>query len=441
MMKKLAHIQACGLALGAALMSHPARAQVALYDDPRPGNVTLQETDEGIVFADSNGRTLYTGRDPKPGISACTNEVVTKGSTVQNDIYPLPNPENLMSCVQKHPPALAGDEQPVGDWTIIARPDGLEQWAYQGRPLYTSIKDRRPGDINEPTGEALFAPAILPPEVKIKSLGVAKVLSTPSGQTLYMLPGSSRGKAKCDAECQSRWSPLLAPALALSAGDWTVVPRDGKAGQWAFKGKPLYTFSGDVDDDSLNGDGVDSAAVALAYPLPPVPQQISTSRTVAGWLFADAQGMTVYTWSCTPSPAHGTTVMPEACDDPGDKSFWWYTTCGEIKDCPTMWRPVMASDDDEKSWKGRMWSVVTMPAPWAPVRAADGEPGLKVWAYRGRPVFRYGMEDRPSMVDATRFGIQAQQYWNAIDADGSLIGQPRAPTLAAVERKAADASR
>ncbi len=34
-----------------------------------------------------------------------------------------------------------------GDWTIIDRTDGTKQWAYKGKPLYTFVQDKKPGDM------------------------------------------------------------------------------------------------------------------------------------------------------------------------------------------------------------------------------------------------------------------------------------------------------
>jgi len=34
-----------------------------------------------------------------------------------------------------------------GDWTVVARDDGSKQWAYKGKPLYTWVKDAKPGDV------------------------------------------------------------------------------------------------------------------------------------------------------------------------------------------------------------------------------------------------------------------------------------------------------
>jgi predicted lipoprotein with Yx(FWY)xxD motif len=34
-----------------------------------------------------------------------------------------------------------------GKFSVITRGDGSKQWAYEGSPLYTWIKDQKPGDI------------------------------------------------------------------------------------------------------------------------------------------------------------------------------------------------------------------------------------------------------------------------------------------------------
>lgn len=443
------------LALVAALTlltAGQASAQVALQDQPHPSNVMVQMTDEGWVYADAKGMTIYTGNDPKAGVSSCTSNIVTLGSTVQNDFYPLPYPDRLRSCIQNTPPLLVGNAQPVAGWTVIDRPDGLKQWAYRGKPLYTSNRDRAPGDINGNMsgrsgrgangygdGAPVFAPVKLPSQVMIKPVGIARVLATTKGYTLYTLPGDGRNKSNCDDKCQEKWLPVEAPALAQADGDWSVAKRSGKASQWAFKGKPIYTYVNDTVDSGITGDGVDKASVALAYPLPPVPPEITITRTSLGWFYADKAGWTVYNWQCRPGEVHGSEKRPEACDTYNEKTFWWYATCGDEKTCPDVWRPVLVAKNEENTWKGHMWSIVTLPEPWGPVAAPDGSKGRKVWAFKGRPVFTYGFEDFPGMVDGYDVGVQALQKWAALIGDGSLIGRPMPKPVyqAAAEMKAA----
>jgi predicted lipoprotein with Yx(FWY)xxD motif len=46
----------------------------------------------------------------------------------------------------------ATDAKPAGDYTVITRDDGSKQWAYKGKPLYSWVKDQKPGDK---TGEGV----------------------------------------------------------------------------------------------------------------------------------------------------------------------------------------------------------------------------------------------------------------------------------------------
>jgi predicted lipoprotein with Yx(FWY)xxD motif len=43
-----------------------------------------------------------------------------------------------------------------------------------------------------------------------------------------------------------------------ASGDWTVIVRDDGGKQWAYKGKPLYTWSKDAKPGDKTGDGVNS---------------------------------------------------------------------------------------------------------------------------------------------------------------------------------------
>jgi predicted lipoprotein with Yx(FWY)xxD motif len=96
-----------------------------------PAGVQVQKSAAGaMVLADAKGMTLYTFAKDMAGMSHCAGP-----------------------CAQNWPPlAVAADAKPVGDWTIVAREDGTKQWAYKNMPLYTWIKDTKPGDA---TGEGM----------------------------------------------------------------------------------------------------------------------------------------------------------------------------------------------------------------------------------------------------------------------------------------------
>src|SRR6185436_5224903 len=41
----------------------------------------------------------------------------------------------------------ASNASAAGIWSVIARADGAKQWALQGKPLYTFVKDVDPGSV------------------------------------------------------------------------------------------------------------------------------------------------------------------------------------------------------------------------------------------------------------------------------------------------------
>jgi len=111
----VAMLAAVVLGLGTAI----ARA------DEDYGPLKVQQTKIGKVLADPKGMTLYTFDKDTSGKSMCVGE-----------------------CAEYWPPVkAAADAKPTGDLTIITRADGSKQWADDGKPLYTYVKDKKPGDV------------------------------------------------------------------------------------------------------------------------------------------------------------------------------------------------------------------------------------------------------------------------------------------------------
>jgi predicted lipoprotein with Yx(FWY)xxD motif len=83
-----------------------------------------------------------------------------------------------------------------------------------------------------------------------------KVLADPKGMTLYTFDKDADGKSACNGPCATNWPPLKASAGAKTTDSYTVIKRDDGAMQWAYKGKPLYTWKDDKKAGDITGDGV-----------------------------------------------------------------------------------------------------------------------------------------------------------------------------------------
>ena len=83
-------------------------------------------------------------------------------------------------------------------------------------------------------------------------------LTNAAGMTLYVFDRDAGGKSVCNGPCTVNWPPLLVVGDGGAAGDWTIIVRDDGSKQWAFKGKPLYTWSKDAKPGDKSGDGVNS---------------------------------------------------------------------------------------------------------------------------------------------------------------------------------------
>ena len=121
-MKRLGSLLASA---GLGLLALTGCAMVERITGEDYGPLKTQESALGTVLTDENGMTLYTFDKDEPGKSNCTGE-----------------------CATNWPPAIAeADAKPAGDLTLVARDDGTMQWADDGKPLYTFVQDKEPGDV------------------------------------------------------------------------------------------------------------------------------------------------------------------------------------------------------------------------------------------------------------------------------------------------------
>jgi len=87
-----------------------------------------------------------------------------------------------------------------------------------------------------------------------------------SGMTLYTFDKDADGKSACNGPCATNWPPLKAEAGDKGPDGWSVITRDDGSAQWAYKGKPVYTFAKDAKAGDTTGDGFLNGAWHIAKP-------------------------------------------------------------------------------------------------------------------------------------------------------------------------------
>jgi predicted lipoprotein with Yx(FWY)xxD motif len=422
-------VRTCGtlLTLAAALLSaagaRAAPAEPYIPEAMPPGfRVETSELD-GPVFADPKGRTLYRWpyRTMRNGVtgdgkgeSNCSDVASTESAGLMSP-YPggllLPDLERRPSCVEMWPPALAAEKaKPVGKWTVVERRDGRRQWAYEGAALYTSVRDRRPGDIlgGDSYRDEGDAPAVrepiqpqpdVPPGFAVTTTLRGRLLQTARGFSVYAFDRDTRSHSACDATCEKSFVPMSAPAAARAHGDWSIFARASGERQWTFRGKPLYRYAEDSRVRSLAGSDVPGwRNVYTQEPAPP-PAEFTVQETSAGQVLADARGRTVYSYTC------GDDAPDQlSCEHPADTQVYRLAMCGggSAERCARNFPYVEAARDARSH--SRLWTVMEIdPATGRP--AIKGQPGaLRVWAYRERPVYVFAGDERPGEVNADGLG-------------------------------------
>lgn len=93
-----------------------------------------------------------------------------------------------------------------------------------------------------------------------------RTLTNEQGMTLYTFDKDSSGKSACNGPCATNWPPFAASADAQPTGNYTFITRDDGSRQWAYKGRPLYTWSKDAKPGDITGDGYLNGAWHVAQP-------------------------------------------------------------------------------------------------------------------------------------------------------------------------------
>jgi predicted lipoprotein with Yx(FWY)xxD motif len=190
----------------------------------------------------------------------------------------------------------------------------------------------------------------LPDGIRVEQTGAGAYHVTQTQQSLYWNEKeAAAGEVTCIEECLEAWFPLKAPANAQDQGQWTIVKRPDDILQWAYQGRPLYTYSKDTFPGARLGDGVSRGQWQILFEPRLVPASMKIELTLLGYVLADHRGRTLYTRASS--------------DDAGEQH---------------------ASTDHWQSFE----------APWLALDQGDWtiqsiEEGARQWSYKGQLLFTY----------------------------------------------------
>jgi predicted lipoprotein with Yx(FWY)xxD motif len=117
------------------------------------------------------------------------------------------------------------------------------------------------------------------------------VLVNRAGLTLYSLSAETNGRFICTGSCLTVWHPLVVRRGQKPIGSRSLgtIRRPNGPIQVTYKGKPLYTFSGDHKPGEAKGEGFKdvgtwhAAVVGSTTKAPAAPQPTMTSPGYGGY--------------------------------------------------------------------------------------------------------------------------------------------------------------
>ena len=202
-----------------------------------PPNLQIAASVHGQILVDLRGHSTYTG--------------------------PFENCDK--ACLQDWRPVEAPwAAKPLNsDWSITQRDDGLLQWLFKGRALYTFDGDFNPSDANGISARGgwkiavLEDPPAIPNWITIQETDLGPVMATPDRMTLYYLQTDWEKvrSTTCDESCvEENWNPAIAEPGTQPIGNWATRPLSDGRLQWMYLGLPVYTFKHDRMPGDTYGD-------------------------------------------------------------------------------------------------------------------------------------------------------------------------------------------
>lgn len=83
------------------------------------------------------------------------------------------------------------------------------------------------------------------------------IMADAKGMTLYTYSKDTNGVSNCSGGCLKAWPAYIAPSGTNTLpANISIIKRTDGTGQFAWKGMPLYYFTGDKKAGDVNGNGV-----------------------------------------------------------------------------------------------------------------------------------------------------------------------------------------
>ena len=236
-----------------------------------PPGFSVTTTTSGRLLTTDKNESIYAHVDDTPDQSRCDNEC-------------------LLTWRPVLAPALASARD---DWALLERSPGVRQWVFRGKPLYTYALDQHSWSMqggDEPGWGNVYTQRTppFPDSFTVQESLAGDVLADSSGMTVYtyVCGDDSADQLACDhpddpqayrlamcgggdaKKCLAYWPYVRAGVDAESrSGAWSVMAIDPATGHraapeepsavrvWAYRDRPVYTFSGDERPGDLNGAG------------------------------------------------------------------------------------------------------------------------------------------------------------------------------------------
>ncbi len=399
-----------------------------------PQGITLVDVFRELEFSspeflwlrpgDAEGRTLFTSVRDSAGVSNCTAE-----------------------CAKEWIPlSVVEGAKAAGDWSIIKRDGGARQWAYKSMPVYTWVKEERPGDVATGVGvDAVFNSKLaqkvldlnplrppadwkvvrfehsikmaLPDGIDARNNTIAQgvTLTDFEGMTLYVFDGDAKkdGQACSSAGCATQWAPVTAPSLAGGVGDFSIVARNDGTRQWAYRKKPLYRHKADKLPGDAHGAGADQkwSVAMLTEDFRPAGVTV-TERDGYGAMLT-VNGMTLYTGVAYEARWGGRNLRDGYRNMYYKGKLMGGRTC-DTPECLAAWKPFRPGADAQSNG---FWEVIVR------------DDGSKQWAYKGYALYTYAGDKTPG-------DMNGNDLYDSLITDGADESFKRATFLVDVNGRA-----